>query len=134
MRFFRGDFTGRQATVGVIATDNGQDVFKVSVLFDPSESWNTLVNTYEYYKELYTEKYGQPSQCEENNPSRMDTNTARMFELYQGRVTYFCQFEAPGGAIQISIAKGGITDGYVMIIYQDTQNHMAKRKSDLDDI
>ena len=33
---FTGDFTGREATVGVTATDDGQNVFAVVVLFDPS--------------------------------------------------------------------------------------------------
>ena len=80
---FTGDFTGRKATVGVIAADNGQDVFSVAVLFDESDSWNTLVNTYEHYKDLYVEKYGKPSQCVEKNPSRSDSNTSLMYELFQ---------------------------------------------------
>lgn len=134
IRLFRGDFTGRQATVGVVAADNGKDVFTVAVFFDQSDSWNALVNTYEHYKDLYVEKYGNPSQCVENNPSRTDSNTSLMYELYQGRVTYGCVFEAPGGAIQISIEEAGISDGQVMIKYQDSQNVNAKRQSDLDEI
>lgn len=58
---FSGDFTGREATVGVTATDDGKNVFAVVVLFDPSEEWNTLVNTYDYYEDLYTRKYGKPT-------------------------------------------------------------------------
>lgn len=134
VRLFKGDFTGRQASVGVVAADNGQDVFTVAVFFDESDSWNTLVNTYEHYKDLYIEKYGQPTQCVENNPSNSDSNTSLMYELYQGRVTYASIFEVPEGAIQISIEKGYINDGFVLIKYQDTQNINAKRQSDLDDI
>ena len=44
------------------------------------------------------------------------------------------RFEAIGGSIQISIEKGNINDGYVMIKYQDAQNIKAKRQSDLDEI
>lgn len=58
---FTGDFTGSEATVGVTATDDGKNVFAVVVLFEPSGEWNTLVNTYDYYKDLYTRKYGKPS-------------------------------------------------------------------------
>lgn len=134
VRLFKGDFTGRQATVGAVAADNGQDVFTVAVFFDESDGWNTLVNTYEHYKDLYTEKYGKPSQCVENNPSRSDSNTSLMYELFQGRVTYASIFDVPGGAIQISIEKGNINDGFVLIKYQDTQNTNAKRQSDLDEI
>lgn len=55
---FTGDFTGRQATVGVGATDDGKSVHSVVVIFDESSEWNTLVNTYDYYKGLYIRKYG----------------------------------------------------------------------------
>lgn len=134
VRLFKGDFTGRQATVGAVAADNGQDVFTVAVFFDETDSWNSLVNTYEHYKDLYTEKYGNPKQCVENNPSRSDSNTSLMYELFQGRVIYCSIFEAPGGAIQLSIEKGNINDGYVLIKYQDAQNVNAKRQSDLDEI
>lgn len=134
IRLFKGDFTGRTATVGVAATDNGQDVFTVAVFFDKSNSWNTLVNTYDHYKDLYIEKYGQPTSCVENNPSYRDSNTSLMFELTQGRVTYGCIFEAPGGLIQLSIEQAGYSDGQVMIKYQDSQNINAKRQSDLDEI
>ena len=34
---FRGDFTGREATIGVKATGDGKNVFAVIVLFDSSE-------------------------------------------------------------------------------------------------
>lgn len=63
---FTGDFTGRQATVGVGATDDGKSVHSVVVIFDESSEWNTLVNTYDYYKGLYIRKYGEPSACREH--------------------------------------------------------------------
>lgn len=47
---FTGDFTGRNSTVGVGATDDGKSVHSVIVIFDESSEWNTLVNTYDYYK------------------------------------------------------------------------------------
>lgn len=133
-RLFKGDFTGRKVDVGVVASDNGKDVFSVAVFFDESNSWNTLVNTYEHYKSLYIEKYGQPIHCIEYNPSDTDSNTSLMYELYQGRVTYASLFEAPGGFIQISVEKGTINNGFVMIKYEDTQNVNAKKQKDLDEI
>ncbi len=65
---FSGDFTGRQATVGVTATDDGKNVFAVVVLFDPSGEWNTLVNTYDYYKDLYTRKLWQADNFKRKQP------------------------------------------------------------------
>lgn len=132
---FTGDFTGRKATVGVTATDDGKNVFAVVVLFDPSGEWNTLVNTYDYYKNLYTRKYGDPTISKENNPAHSDSNTALMAEVYQGTVVYGSAWEVTGGDIQLSIEKtSGIYEGMVMIRYRDSQNVEAKIKNDLDDI
>lgn len=132
---FTGDFTGRKATVGVGASDDGKNVYSVVVFFDTSEEWNTLVNTYDYYKDLYTRKYGEPSVCKENNPSLSDSNTSLMAEVYQGTVVYGCFWEVSGGDIQISIEKSsGVYEGMVMIRYRDSQNVEAKIQKDLEDI
>ena len=117
---FSGDFTGRDATVGVTATDDGENVFAVVVIFDSSDEWNTLVNTYDYYKDLYT---------------RSDSNTALMAEVHQGTVVYGSAWEVTGGDIQLSIEKSsGVYEGMVMIRYRDSQNIEAKIKNDLEDI
>lgn len=132
---FTGDFTGRQATVGVGATDDGKDVFTVIVLFDPSREWNTLVNTYDYYKDLYTRKYGEPTISKEKNPAHSDSNTALMAQVYQGTVEYSSTWDVTGGDIQLSIEKSsGIYEGLVMIRYRDAQNVETKIQKDLEDI
>lgn len=135
MALFTGDFTGRKSTVGVTATDNGKDVFAVVVFFDPSGEWNTLVNTYDYYKDLYTRKYGKPTVSKEHNPAYSDSNTALMAEVHQGTVVYGSVWEVKGGDIQLSIEKSsGVYEGMVMIRYRDSQNVENKIKNDLDDI
>lgn len=132
---FIGDFTGREATVGVTATDDGNNVFAVVVLFPPSGEWNTLVNTYDYYKDLYSRKYGKPTISKEKNPALTDSNTALMAEVYQGTVVYGSAWEVTGGDIQLSIEKSsGVYEGMVMIRYRDSQNVEAKIQNDLDDI
>lgn len=132
---FTGDFTGRKATVGVTATDDGKNVFAVVVFFEPSGEWNTLVNTYDYYKDLYTRKYGDPTISKENNPARSDDNISLMAEVHQGTVVYGSAWEVTGGDIQLSIEKAsGVYKGMVMIRYRDSQNVEAKIKNDLDDI
>ena len=132
---FTGDFTGRQATIGVGASDDGKNVFSVVVLFDPSKEWNSLVSTYDYYKDLYTRKYGEPAISKENNPSHSDSNTALMAEVHQGTVVYGSAWNVPGGDIQLSIEKSaGIYEGMIMIRYRDSQNVEAKIQSDLEDI
>jgi len=135
LTLFSGDFTGRKATIGVTATDDGKNIFAVIVLFDPSDEWNTLVNTYDYYKNLYTRKYGEPTISKESNPALSDSNTALMMEVDQGTVVYGSAWEVTGGDIQLSIEKSsGIYEGMVMIRYRDSQNVEAKIQNDLDDI
>lgn len=132
---FSGDFTGRDATVGVTATDDGENVFAVVVIFDSILEWNTLVNTYDYYKDLYTRKYGKPTISKEKNPALSDSNTALMAEVHQGTVVYGSAWEVTGGDIQLSIEKSsGVYEGMVMIRYRDSQNIEAKIKNDLEDI
>lgn len=135
VNLFTGDFTGRKVTVGVTATDDGKNVFAVCVFFDPSSEWNTLVNTYDYYKNLYTRKYGEPALSKENNPAHSDSNTALMAEVHQGTVVYGSVWEITGGDIRISIEKtNGFYEGMVMVLYRDSQNVEAKIQNDLDDI
>lgn len=131
---FSGDFIGRKATV-LVATADGKNVFKVGAFFEPSEEWNTLVGTYNYCKDLYTRKYGQPVAFREMNPSLSDSNIALMQEVYQGTVVYFSAWEVTGGTIELSIEKSsGFYEGVVRIIYHDAQNEEDKMQEDLNDI
>lgn len=133
--FFYGDFTGRDATVGVVATDDGQDVFAVIVFFDSSKEWNTLANTYYHYKDLYTRKYGNPGFSEEKNPALSDSNIALMQEVYDGTVTYVSAWDVSGGDIQLSIEKSsGFYEGRVVIRYRDSQNTEINIQKSLEDI
>ena len=132
---FTGEFTGQNATVGVVATDDGKSVFAVAVLFDPSGEWNTLVNTYNYYKDLYTRKYGNPTISKEKNPAHSDSNITLMAEVHQGTVVWGSAWEVTGGDIELSIEKtSGVYEGIVMIRYRDSQNVETKIQKDLEDI
>lgn len=131
---FTGDFTGREATIAVAATDDGKKVFSVVVFFDSSDEWSTLVNTYDYYKDLYIRKYGKPTRSKEKNPSYGDSNISLMYELWQGKVVWASAWNVTGGDIELSIEKSGIGEGMVMIRYRDDQNVEAKIQKDLEDI
>ena len=132
--FFKGDFTGRNSTVLVKATDDGKSVYSVIVLFDAYDEWNVLTNIYYYYKDIYTRKYGEPAACKEYNPSSQDSNISLMYELGQGTVTYGAAWSVTGGTIEISIEKSGYSNGMVVIKYRDAQNVEAKIQRDIDDI
>lgn len=132
---FTGSFTGRDVVVGVAATDNGKDVFAVVITLGISEEWKSLVDTYNYHKELYIRKYGKPSISEEKNPARSNTNTALMAEVHQGRVVYSSMWKVAGGDIKLSIEKSsGVYEGGVVIRYRNSQNVEEKIKKDIEDI
>lgn len=135
LALFVGDFTGRNATIGVTTTDDGKNVYAVFVFFDPSGEWNTLVNTYDYYKELYTRKYGNPTISKEKNPAHSDSNIALMAEVHQGTVVWGSTWEVTGGYIELSIEKtSDFYEGVVVIFYRDSQNVETKILKDLEDI
>lgn len=132
---FSGIFTGNEATVGVAATDDGKNVLAVVVLFESSGEWNDLVDTYDYYKDLYTRKYGTPTISREENPARRKLNAFLMAALEEGTVVYGSKWEVTGGEIRLSIEKSSeIYEGVVMIGYRDSQNMEAQTESYLEDI
>lgn len=132
--FFEGDFTGRAATVAVASTENG-NVYSVTVFFTPSKEWNKLVEIYNYYKDIYTQKYGRPSYQKQYNSESGADNISAMYELWQGKVTWKSSWKDRGGDIELSIEKtDGIYEGVVVIYYKDSQNVEAKIKNDLEEI
>lgn len=130
---FSGNFTGQQTTV-VLASYDGNNVDAVGVYFDESSEWNTLVSTYNYYKDLYILKYGEPFNCEEYNPSSRDSNFSRMHELGQGAVTYRSLWHTNGGFIELSIKKFSSLEGVVVISYMNSQNMQTQLQKVLEDI
>lgn len=132
---FTGDFTGRSTTVAVAATDDGKNVFSVVVGFTPSGEWKKLVNTYDYYKDLYTRKYGKPTVSKEKNPALSSSNTALMAEVHNGTAIYASGWKVEGGDIELSIDKtSGVYEGMVIIRYRDSKNVETKIQDDLEDI
>ena len=130
-----GLFTGQKSTVVVTSTDNGEDVFAVAVIFGSDSAWNKLVKTYDYYKDLYTRKYGTPTISKEENPSTDNSNTALMFSLNEGQAVYASLWEVTGGEIELSIQKAeGSLQGMVVIRYRDKQNVKEKIESDMEEI
>ena len=78
---FTDDITGRQATVGVGATDDGKSVHSVVVIFNESSEWNTRLITLDYYKCLYIRKFVEPSAGRDQNPCRQESYIDLMNEF-----------------------------------------------------
>ncbi len=135
LAIFKGDFTGRNATIGVSATDDGKSVYGIDVTFKASQEWSALVDIYGYYKDLYTRKYGKPNASKELNPAYSKSNSSLMLQLYQGTVEWHSIWKAQGGYIELSIEKiYDYSEGVVVIRYRDSQNVEAKIQKDLEEI
>ena len=133
--FFSGTFTGKNATIAVKATGDRENVFSVTVAFESVEEWNALANTYDYYKELYTRKYGNPTYSNEYIPPHAKLNNMIIMSLHQALVEYVSTWEIAGGEIILSVEKGsGYKDGRVVILYSDSQNIKDKMENDLEEI
>lgn len=134
---FTGDFTGRSAKVGVIAADDGENVYSVIVFFDASDEWKVLTNIYNYYKDLYTRKYGKPTTVVEKNSATKSVNPSDfeyMHGLISGTATWGSLWSVAGGEIEITIEKLNYTEGTVVIRYRDIQNEEAKILKHLEEI
>lgn len=136
---FEGPFTGLNATVAVLGSEDGKIVYGVAVLLEPSGKWDTLVDTYEYYKALYKQKYGNPTFSKEYNPAKSDSNNALMAEVDKGTVIWTCTWDVICGHIDLDIKDAvGINKGQITIKYIDSQNveikNKIKNQRDLEDI
>lgn len=88
---FTGVFTGREAYVGVDSDDTGNNVYSVAVAFEPSHEWRVLVDTYNYYKDLYTRKYGEPkSTIEQNKAIQSDGSNGQLMAEVNDRKATWC--------------------------------------------
>lgn len=131
---FVGEFVGSEAIVGVNADDNGENVFSVAVIFQPSGEWKVLTETYDFYKNLYIRKYGKPTQVEEINMAQSDNNTSLMVQLNDRKATWASLWEITGGEIELYIEKTETLMGAVVIRYRDAQNKEAVIQKYLEDI
>lgn len=84
---------------------------------------------------MYTRKYGNPAVVKEINPAYLDSNTALMAEISEGRVVWASLWEVSGGEIELSIeSTSEYCEGMIMICYRDSQNEETKIQHDLEDI
>lgn len=133
---FSGDFIGRDVQVGVKPTDFGEEyVATLIVIFQSNKEWNILVDDYEYYKELYTRKYGKPTTSKEKIPALSDSNTALMFELSERKTVCKSVWKVAGGDIELSVEKhSGFSEGALVIHYRNFHYLGTKIQQDLEDI
>lgn len=130
---FSGNFAEKDVLIIVGSPDNGNNVSTVIVRFLVSDKWESLSSTYEYYKNLYIKKYGDPSISTEYNPISSESNKKIMKELRNGNIDYTTIWDVPGGGVQLSIETDPETKkGCVVVSYINPKN--LSSNSEIDDI
>lgn len=130
-----GSFAGKEVTIYIVGSSKTKTVWKVRVVLPKSHSWSSIKSDYKYMKDMYTTKYGVPSDSYEFFSSPYyEGDGYEMQALRNDKCTYFCAFETSGGVIWIEMDEGE----YIAINYEDKQNttkHQSEKDSSvIDDI
>lgn len=119
-----GKFADFNAEVWLMATPKTKIIWKIVVLTDKYTSWSSIKADFEKYKELYTKKYGKPSE-DFHFFSRpyYEGDGYEMQALKLEKCTYITFFELPEGGIVIEMTKWG----NISFSYEDNINVKIKR-------
>lgn len=133
-----GTFAGyNDCDIHVYPSSKG-NVYQVAICLKPEKTWNMLYSEYSKLKDMLTQKYGQPSFCEEKFDSYSEPdNNMKMFYAKTDRCKYSTLFDVAEGYITVSIlhAKDDFVDNCcVMISYIDKQNYQEDQSSAMDDL
>lgn len=133
--FLSGLFTGKEATIAVLGTKKSSTVCMVCVQLPKNSTWYGAKSEYLYYKELFTQKYGEPSRHREDfDRPYYEDDGYELSALSRGKCHYTSLFVVENGTIMITIGDGGRLNIY----YDDTKNRKIdeteKASSVIDDI
>lgn len=131
----KGKFTNKEANIIILASPKTQTVWKVAAQFDEDKSWSSLKSDYYYYVELYTSKYGKPSNhFEFFSDPYYEGDGFELQALKNDKCTYSSFFTIENGYITVTITKSG----NISLEYEDKINSNVrteeKDSSALDDI
>ena len=130
-----GKFTNKDAELLILSSAKSKTVWKVAAQIDQDESWSKLKRDYFYYVELYTSKYGQPSDHFEYFLSPYyEGDGFELQALRNEKCTYSTFFITDSGFIGVKITNSG----KLSLEYEDRinsdQDSKEKESSVLDDI
>lgn len=136
MAFLQGDFAGFKGCTIMVATLKGVDkVNTIGVMFPAKDNWDSLERNYEQLKSMLTEKYGEPSDCEEKfQRNYINTSSDKFYSIVTNNATWYTTFSTPKGDIQLSLEKQDYQNCFVLLRYFDKINTDAVREQAMDDL
>lgn len=136
--YLTGTFTNKKVDV-MVTTNSLGNVVAVGLVLPESDEWKSLLNEYNYYKDLYSQKYGRPTSVNEKYDYKTNDNYLNMLHIVDGKTEWECWFGTPEGEILLSIEgnkrqKYGDRTANIIIMYRDKENMKNERNKDFDDI
>lgn len=131
----KGQFTGKEATVYVLGTRSSGTVWKVVAQFSEEDSWSHLKSEYNKYVDLFTQKYGMPSDhFEFFSTPYYEGDGYELQALKNDKCTYSTYFKTDKGTLNVAITSSCcISLGYEDKINTEIQTE-EKNNADLNDI
>lgn len=131
----KGQFTGKEATVYVLGTRSSGTVWKVVAQLPEEDSWAHLKSDYNKYIELFTQKYGTPSDhFEFFSTPYYEGDGYELQALKNDKCTYSTYFKTEKGTLNVAItSSGNLSLGYEDKINTEIQTE-EKNNADLNDI
>lgn len=130
-----GKFTGKDATILVAASKKSKTVWKVKVFLPKRTSWSSIKSDYMYYKEVFTKKYGNPTDNYEFfSKPYYEGDGYEMSALRNEKCHYISAYSTNHGVIYIEMTSSE----EIAISYEDKINteimNREKEESVIDDI
>ena len=134
MAMLEGDFAGYKNCKVIVYTVKPLNIVSmIGVAFNERENWSDLESDYDFFKEMLTEKYGEPALVVEEFKNSPKDNNSKLHELKMDRCTWASAFQTESGDIELSIQQNNFRT-WVMLRYRDKVNTEKVRKQALEDL
>lgn len=115
----RGTFAGEpDCSIAVYCSKPGADAESVSVVFSEKKTWNELLMQYVRFKQMLTNKYGEPSETIERFSGNFTTDEQLLKAVDKGNCHYKTTFTPEHGTIGLRIVESRQLE----IVYLDDIN------------
>lgn len=137
VQVLKGDFASfKNCLIGVTTLKNKDLVYRIGVIFPDADTWSSLSSDYFKLKELLTEKYGNPTEVEEDfqGDFKPQNDPDKLYEVKMDRCRYLTTFELANGSINLSIEHVRSSRCFVMLRYNDKINGASIRSTAIEDL
>ena len=136
--YFKGEFAGySDCEIYVVKIPNRNIVYKVVVCLPKESSWANLEKEYYQFKDMLTNKYGEPFGSSEifKEGALTFNDDAKMRSLKEGNCDYWTRYKVDNGYIRVQIFSKSDTDnGCIWLGYFDKINYALAQKAEADDL